>query len=207
MSNRRDFLKNLSMLTAGGLFLGNTSCTNAPKANAVDEASAAKPSKRLGLQIYSLQKELYDDLPNRLKEVKAMGYETLELAGYNAGKIGGVDMMEFKKMADDAGLQIISSHVNPTDPSVTDPFKAMIRQYSKEVTPKIMDYWKATAADHAKLGCKYLIQPMMPSIATEVTTDSATMSALTLPSALSRLHRAATAFRAVVPTSIARMPA
>ena len=131
------------MLTAGGLFLGNTSCTNAPKANAVDEASAAKPSKRLGLQIYSLQKELYDDLPNRLKEVKAMGYETLELAGYNAGKIGGVDMMEFKKMADDAGLQIISSHVNPTDPSVTDPFKAMIRQYSKEVTPKIMDYWKA----------------------------------------------------------------
>ena len=81
------------MLTAGGLFLGNTSCTNAPKANAVDEASAAKPSKRLGLQIYSLQKELYDDLPNRLKEVKAMGYETLELAGYNAGKIGGVDMM------------------------------------------------------------------------------------------------------------------
>ena len=27
-----------------------------------------------------------------------------------------------------------------------------------------MEYWKATAADHAKLGCKYLIQPMMPSI-------------------------------------------
>ena len=29
-----------------------------------------------------------------------------------------------------------------------------------------MEYWKATAADHAKLGCKYLIQPMMPTITT-----------------------------------------
>ena len=42
----------------------------------------------------------------------------------------------------------------------------MIFKYSKEVTPKIMEYWKATAADHAKLGCKYLIQPMMPTITT-----------------------------------------
>ena len=140
------------MLTAGGLFLGNTSCTNAPKANAVDEASAAKPSKRLGLQIYSLQKELYDDLPNRLKEVKAMGYETLELAGYNAGKIGGVDMMEFKKMVADSGLKITSSHVNPP-----------VREYTKENRSQIMEYWKKTADDHAKLGVKYLIQPGQPS--------------------------------------------
>ena len=140
------------MLTAGGLFLGNTSCTNAPKANAVDEASAAKPSKRLGLQIYSLQKELYDDLPNRLKEVKAMGYETLELAGYNAGKIGGVDMMEFKKMVVDSGLKITSSHVNPP-----------VREYTKENRSQIMEYWKKTADDHAKLGVKYLIQPGQPS--------------------------------------------
>ena len=42
----------------------------------------------------------------------------------------------------------------------------MFFKYSKEVTPKIMEYWKATAADHAKLGCKYLIQPMMPTITT-----------------------------------------
>ena len=42
----------------------------------------------------------------------------------------------------------------------------MIFKYSKEVTQKIMEYWKATAADHAKLGCKYLIQPMMPTITT-----------------------------------------
>lgn len=162
MSNRRDFLKNVSLFTAGGLLAGKAGSLNAATTSA--SAPVAAANKRIGLQIYSLQQELYDDLPKRMKEVKNMGYSTLELAGYNKGKVGNVDMMDFKKMANDAGLEIISSHVNPIDMTVSDPRKAMIFKYSKEVTPKIMEYWKATAADHAKLGCKYLIQPMMPSI-------------------------------------------
>ena len=153
---RRDFLKNISLMTAGGLLAGKASA-----AVAATGAAAPMPhaSKSFGLQIYSLQQELYNDLPARLKEVKAMGYERLELTGYDKGKIGKVDMMEFKKMAEDAGLKIVSSHVNPSVEGV--PF---LRDYTKELTPKIMEYWKATAADHAKLGCKYLIQPMMPNI-------------------------------------------
>lgn len=144
-------------MTAGGLLAGKASAAIvAPNAEAAPMPNA---SKSFGLQIYSLQQELYNDLPARLKEVKAMGYEKLELAGYGKGKIGKVDMMEFKKMAEDAGLKIVSSHVNPSVEGV--PF---VREYTKELTPKIMEYWKATAADHAKLGCKYLIQPMMPSI-------------------------------------------
>ena len=154
---RRDFLKNISLMTAGGLLAGKASAAVAATGAAV--APMPNASKSFGLQIYSLQQELYNDLPARLKEVKAMGYERLELAGYGKGKIGKVDMMEFKKMAEDAGLKIVSSHVNPSVEGV--PF---LREYTKELTPKIMEYWKATAADHAKLGCKYLIQPMMPSI-------------------------------------------
>ena len=144
-------------MTAGGLLAGKASAAVAASTTAA--APMPNASKSFGLQIYSLQQELYNDLPARLKEVKAMGYEKLELAGYNQGKIGKVDMMEFKKMAEDAGLKIVSSHVNPSVEGV--PF---VREYTKELTPKIMEYWKATAADHAKLGCKYLIQPMMPSI-------------------------------------------
>ena len=153
---RRDFLKNISLMTAGGLLAGKASAAVAATGA---EAPMPHASKSFGLQIYSLQQELYNDLPARLKEVKAMGYERLELAGYGKGKIGKVDMMEFKKMAEDAGLKIVSSHVNPSVEGV--PF---LRDYTKELTPKIMEYWKATAADHAKLGCKYLIQPMMPNI-------------------------------------------
>ena len=154
---RRDFLKNISLMTAGGLLAGKASAAVA--ATGAEPAPMPNASKSFGLQIYSLQQELYNDLPARLKEVKAMGYERLELAGYGMGKIGKVDMMEFKKMAEDAGLKIVSSHVNPSVEGV--PF---VRDYTKELTPKIMEYWKATAADHAKLGCKYLIQPMMPNI-------------------------------------------
>ena len=166
MSNRRDFLKNISLFTAGGLLAGKAGSVNAANAalGVVDEVHA---SKEIGLQIYSLSQELYKgDVAANLRKVKDMGYSKLELAGYGKGAIGGVPMMDFKKMAEDAGLKIISSHVNPVDSSISDPFKAMIFKYSKEVTPKIMEYWKATAADHAKLGCKYLIQPMMPTITT-----------------------------------------
>lgn len=166
MSNRRDFLKNISLFTAGGLLAGKAGSANAANAalGVVDEVHAGK---EIGLQIYSLSQELYKgDVAANLRKVKDMGYSKLELAGYGKGAIGGVPMMDFKKMAEDAGLKIISSHVNPVDASISDPFKAMIFKYSKEVTPKIMEYWKATAADHEKLGCKYLIQPMMPTITT-----------------------------------------
>lgn len=154
MSNRRDFLKNASLLTAGGLLAGQVGTLHAASTASAPVASAGK---ELGLQIYSLGKELYDDVPKRLKELKDMGYVNLELAGYSKGKIGSVEMMEFKKMAEAAGLKIVSSHVNPAIEGV--PF---LMEYKKDILPQVKDYWKATAADHAKLGCKFLVQPMMP---------------------------------------------
>ncbi|MDR1624612.1 MAG: sugar phosphate isomerase/epimerase [Tannerellaceae bacterium] len=154
MRNRRDFLKKASLLTAGGLLVGNSGSTNA--ANAVS-APVVSAKKKLGLQIYSLQKELYDDVPKRMNELKEMGYVNLELAGYNKGKISDVDMMAFKKMAEDAGLKIISSHVNPTIEGV--PF---LMEYKRDIFSQVSDYWKQAAADHVKLGCKFLVQPMMP---------------------------------------------
>ena len=54
-------------------------------------------------------------------------------------------------MAEDAGLKITSSHVNPP-----------VREFSQANFNEIKEFWKVAAADHAKLGVKYLIQPMMP---------------------------------------------
>ena len=109
MSNRRDFLKNISLFTAGGLLAGKAGSVNAANAalGVVDEVHAGK---EIGLQIYSLSQELYKgDVAANLRKVKDMGYSKLELAGYGKGAIGGVPMMDFKKMAEDAGLKIISS--------------------------------------------------------------------------------------------------
>ena len=148
MINRRNFLKNASLLTLGGLVAGKAS--NAQAASPLASEMAA--GKNVGLQIYSLGGELYKDVPGGLKNLKKMGYATLELAGYGDGKIGGVDMMEFKKMVDDAGLKILSSHVNPP-----------VREYTKDNISQIKEFWKKTADDHAKLGVKYLVQPGQPS--------------------------------------------
>jgi len=153
----------MSLLSVGGLLAGNTRFVGAMN------YSEVAASKALGLQIYSVQRELFSDLPKRLKDLNDMGYVRLELAGYNGGKIGNVDIMEFKKITDDAGLKIVSSHVNPVitgQSSMISGQEQDFPHYTKEDLPQVKEYWKVTAADHAKLGCKFLIQPMMPRINT-----------------------------------------
>lgn len=151
MINRRNFLRNASLLTLGGLVAGKVGTAGAAQP-ATFSASEAMAAKNIGLQIYSLGEELYKDVPGGMKKLKKMGYQTIELAGYNNGKINKVDMMEFKKMADDAGIQILSSHVNPP-----------VREYTKDNLNTIKEFWKKTADDHAKIGVKYLVQPGQPS--------------------------------------------
>ena len=130
MINRRNFLRNASLFTLGGLMAGKVGNAVAaqPATSAVFEATAAK---NIGLQIYSLGDELYK---------------------YGKGKIRDIELMDFKKMADDAGIKILSSHVNPP-----------VREYTKENLNTIKEFWKKTADDHAKLGVKYLVQPGQPS--------------------------------------------
>ncbi len=147
MIDRRSFLKSASLLTLGGVALGKTDAVFA----VAPEVSAVAAKKSIGLQIYSLGRELTDDVPTGMKRLKKMGYSTLELAGYRDGKINGIDMMEYKRMAEDAGLKITSSHVNPPT-----------GEYTPETRGKIMEFWKKTADDHAKLGVKYLVQPGQP---------------------------------------------
>jgi len=151
MTNRRDFLKNTTLLAAGGLLAGRvmTSCTETAKA----------AHKNFGLQLYSLtvgemrgDKEFSTDVPGGLQRIGEMGYATLELAGYNIeGRVGAVDIKEFNKMAQDAGLKIISTHVG-----------APVREFTRDNLEQCKEYWKKAFDDHASIGCKYLIQPGQP---------------------------------------------
>ena len=155
MINRRDFLKNSSMAAIGGLLVGSTnSC--AP--------STSTSKKRIGLQIYSVNTELWqregatasEAVASGLKKLAGMGYKTLELAGYGGnGKINSVSMADFKKMADDASLEIIASHMNPP-----------ARAYTPDNKEQIMDFWKKATDEHAAIGVKYIIQPGQPSTRT-----------------------------------------
>lgn len=149
METKREFLKKLTLLTAGGFMAGSV----APAIASVKSSSSAAGKKSVGLQIYSLGKELTDDVPGGMKKVAEIGYTHIELAGYGNRKMGQYEVGEYRRIVDGAGLKITSSHVNPTD-----------RKFTAEKVPGILDWWKQTVEDHVKLGVTTLVQPMMPSI-------------------------------------------
>ena len=149
METKREFLKKLGLLTVGGMVAGSVS--QAKAVTSVTSSPAAK--KKVGLQLYSLGKELTQDVPGGLKKVAEIGYSTAELAGYGGGKFYGAELAEFKKMVADAGLKVTGSHVNPP-----------VRKYTTENKGELADFWKKAVEDHAKLGVITLVQPGQPSI-------------------------------------------
>ncbi len=145
---RRDFLTRIGIVGAAGL-MGNQTLQAA--------SGKAEVAKRFGLQVYGLGPELGRDLPAGFKRLKELGYSTLELAGYNNGSVAlfhdAIDLVDYQKMAADAGLEVLSSHVRPP-----------IREYTTETLPQLRDFWKQTAAGHARAGVKYLIQAAIPTV-------------------------------------------
>jgi len=70
-----------------------------------------------------------------------MGYKYLELASYADGKFYGYEPAEFRKMVEDLGMEILSSHTEVEAEGIT------------------LENAKKMAEDHAKLGVKYCVQP------------------------------------------------
>ncbi len=149
METKREFLKKLGLLTAGSIVAGSATPAFASKVS----GSLYAPGKQIGLQIYSLGRELGQDVPNGLKKIAEIGYTTIELAGYGNRKMGAYEISDYRKLADAAGLKITGSHVNPP-----------VRKFTKENLGQIADFWKVTVEDHVKFGVKTLVQPMMPQI-------------------------------------------
>ena len=95
----------------------------------------------VGLQLYTIRDAMGKDVPGSLKLVSDTGFKYLEMASYNDGKFYGYLPGEFKKMVNDLGMEILSSHagIKPTGIS--------------------SDEAKKMADDHAKVGAKYCMQP------------------------------------------------
>ena len=149
MTNRREFLKNTSLVAATGV-LAATSVSAAT----VSELSKINVSKNFGLQIYSLGQELAPDIPGGLKRVREMGYSSIELAFYDiaGGTVANMRMADFKKHADDAGLKIQSSHVGL-------PIRGA---WTRENFEQAKDSWKTACAQNVSMGSKYIIHPGDP---------------------------------------------
>ncbi|HEY5123651.1 MAG TPA: sugar phosphate isomerase/epimerase [Ignavibacteria bacterium] len=150
MKSRRDFLKNVSIFTVSGVLAGSLNPLHVYAA-VKDSAKFVKASKEIGLQLYSLGNNWFNDIPGMMKKLKGMGYTKVELFGYNKGLVFGTNMMEVKKMIEHSGLKITSAHISPPT-----------KKYTKENQKEIYDFWKMATDDHAKMDIKYIIQPGMP---------------------------------------------
>lgn len=132
MKDRREFLKISALGAAGVVALGAYSCKPGAKQTA---------AMGVGLQLYSIRDAMTADALGSLKRVADMGYKYLEMAGYADGKFYGMIPQEFKKVVNDLGMEVISSHTMVEAEGIT------------------MDNAKKMAEAHALLGAKYCVQP------------------------------------------------
>ena len=111
MQNRRNFLKQASLMLAGGLVAPQLLSSCGGKSGQA-AATASESSKYIGLQLYSLRDLVKEEGIQKVLETAAkMGYKNLETASYDNGKIYGLAPAEFKKMVNDLGMKCTSAHL------------------------------------------------------------------------------------------------
>ncbi len=139
--SRRDFLK-MSVTGALGAIVISKSDIAAMTNSVIGSGVADPKTFGIGLQLYTIREAMQKDVPGSLKKVSDIGYKYLELASYNPkeSKFYSLAPEDFKKMVNDLGMEIISSHAG----------------VPKDITA---DQAKKMAEDHVKLGVKYCIQP------------------------------------------------
>ena len=72
----------------------------------VPEAVAARKNIPVGVQLYSVRKDIPNDVPGTLAAIRKMGYDGVEFAGYY-----GKDARTLRQWLDDNGLKCCGSHV------------------------------------------------------------------------------------------------
>jgi sugar phosphate isomerase/epimerase len=138
--SRRDFLRVTGTGALGAMVIMKSNWRSlvnpAARSNDVDLKKFG-----IGLQLYTIREAMEKDVPGSLKKVSDIGYKYVELANYANGKFYGYDPLEFRKMVNDLGMEILSSHAGVSPMGISD------------------DEAKKMAEDHAKLGAKYCMQP------------------------------------------------
>lgn len=138
--SRRDFLKVSATGALGAIIVSRAGFSAAAKPAPVSPPADLK-SFGIALQLYTIRDAMEKDVPGSLKKVSDIGYKYLELANYVDGKFYGKAPAEFKKIVNDLGMEILSSHAQV------------------EIKGNISDYAKKMAEDHVKIGTRYCIQP------------------------------------------------
>jgi sugar phosphate isomerase/epimerase len=127
---RREFIKTSAAATTGILLSSYLpGCKSASISRDV--------RNNFGLQLYSLRDVLPNNPKDVLTQVASYGYKQIESYEGQKGMFWGMTNTEFKKLMDDLGMKIVSSHCN------------------------INQDFEKKAAEAAQIGMKYLIWPYL----------------------------------------------
>lgn len=120
-----------------------------------------KAQKQMGVQLYSVRtligsaEQFAQNGKQVLSELAGMGYTAAEPANYADGKFYGLSPLEFKKVVNQAGLQLISSHTTlPLSQEELD---------SGDFQEKL-SWWNDCIAAHKAAGIHYLIFSWAPQL-------------------------------------------
>lgn len=126
MQTRRNFLRNSSALAAGSILLPSF-------------YNPTKKVKNIGVQLYTLRKEMLTDAKGTLQKIAALGITQIESAGSEKGSYYGLTPKEMKTTCQNLGMTLRSGHVH------------------------IDDKWEQTMNNAAESGQEYLICSSMPA--------------------------------------------
>lgn len=136
--SRREFLRVSATGALGAVLISKSDLLQASGITATDPKTFG-----IGLQLYTIRDAMTKDVPGSLKMVSDIGFKYLELANYGNGKFYGFLPEDFKKMVNDLGMEVISSHAMVNPKGITD------------------EEAKKMSEDHAKLGAKYCMHPFI----------------------------------------------
>ncbi|MEO6219312.1 MAG: sugar phosphate isomerase/epimerase, partial [Ginsengibacter sp.] len=128
MTSRRNFLKSSGTLAIGSIFIPD-----------MTNASNRKTVKHVGVQLYTVRKEMLEDNIGTLKKIASLGYKEIESARSDKGNYYGLKPAEIKKVTKDMGMNLRSGHVH------------------------FDDKWQQTIDEAAEAGQEYLIVSSMPT--------------------------------------------
>jgi sugar phosphate isomerase/epimerase len=127
-SSRRKFLQTTAFLAAGTLL--NSRLVRAAANTRVSD---------IGIQLYTVRKEMLADPVGTLKKLAAIGFKELESARSEKGNYYGLGPKEIKKITGDLGMRLRSGHIH------------------------VDKDWKQSLEQAAETGQEYIISAVLPS--------------------------------------------
>lgn len=144
MIKRRTFVKTISTGIAASFVLPI-------------ELMAFSPAKKvIGIQLYTLHKQMKEDALKTMQKVAGVGYNAIETAGYADRKFYGFAPNEFKNIVEDMGMMAQSSHADVNlaniDESIEDTLDAGM---SYLVLPSLTKSKRNTLDDYRKVADEF----------------------------------------------------